>query len=199
MDCEMTLRQTFLKTIYPVWVWLAKITGKRSDILKNVKNEPPPQSIYDLSVQLNDGKTLPLQTLKGKKILLVNTASDCGYTGQYSALQNLYKEYNGKLLVIGFPANDFAEQEKGDNKEIAQFCQVNFGVTFPLAAKSIVVSSQEQNPIYQWLTDKSRNGWNSKAPSWNFSKYLINEQGVLTHYFDPAVSPDSKEVIEAIT
>jgi glutathione peroxidase len=130
--------------------------------------------------------------------LLVNTASNCGYTNQYNDLQKLYLQFNNQLEIIAFPANDFNEQEKGSDSDIARFCKVNFGVTFPLAKKTVVVKSSNQNNIFRWLTSKARNGWNDKAPSWNFSKYLIDEQGTLTHYFDPSISPLSEEVKKAI-
>ena len=136
--------------------------------------------------------------MKGKKVLLVNTASNCGYTSQYSELQELYEKYKGKLEIIGFPANDFKEQEKGSDEEIAQFCKVNFGVSFPLMKKSVVIKSTDQNPVFKWLSDSTQNGWNQKEPSWNFSKYLVDEKGVLTNYFDPSVSPLSEEVIKSI-
>ena len=194
----MTGRQKFLKAVYPVFIGLTKLFGKNSKVLVNNKNSKPTQSVYDLTVQLNNGNALPLQTYKGKKILLVNTASDCGYTNQYDDLQKLYQQFNNQLTIIGFPANDFKEQEKGDDEEIAQFCKINYGVTFPLAKKSVVVKSGDQNNIFKWLTNKKQNGWNDKMPTWNFSKYLINEQGVLTHYFDPSVSPLSEEVVNAV-
>ncbi|MDF2190767.1 glutathione peroxidase [Paraflavitalea sp. CAU 1676] len=158
-----------------------------------------PQSVYDLSVTLNSGNALPLSNFRGRKILLVNTASDCGYTNQYADLQKLHEQFGDKLVIIGFPANDFQEQEKGSDEEIASFCQVNFGVNFPLAKKSIVVKGADQNPVFAWLTHKTQNGWNEQAPSWNFSKYLVNERGILTHYFDPSISPLSSVVTSAIT
>lgn len=126
--------------------------------------------------------------------MIVNTASNCGYTNQYAELQNLYEHFKEKLIIIAFPANDFKEQEKGSNEEIAQFCQMNYGITFPLAKKSKVLKSADQNKVFEWLTHKELNGWNEQEPTWNFSKYLIDEKGHLTHYFDPAVSPLSKEV-----
>ena len=107
-------------------------------------------------------------------------------------------ENKDKLLVIGFPANDFKEQEKGTDDEIAEFCKLNFGVNFPLMKKSVVKKNAEQNEIFKWLTDSSKNGWNSKAPSWNFTKYLVNEEGVLTNYFGSSVSPASIDVVNAI-
>ena len=113
-------------------------------------------------------------------------------------MQQLHEQHKNKIAIVGFPANDFKEQEKSNDSEIANFCQVNFGVTFPLSKKSSVVKGREQNPVYQWLTQKEKNGWNTHEPDWNFSKYLIDEKGVLTHYFGPAVSPLSPEVEKAL-
>jgi glutathione peroxidase len=193
----MTVRQTVLKTVYPLWMSLNRLLGKRSKVLVNKKNIQPFQSFYSLSVQLNNGSLLSFDSLRGRKLLLVNTASDCGYTNQYSDLQKLYEKYD-KLTVIAFPANDFQQQEKGSDEEIGNFCKINFGVTFPVALKSSAVKGNGQQKVFQWLTDKTKNGWNNKPPSWNFSKYLINEEGVLTNYFDPAISPLSEEVLKAI-
>ncbi|MBO9634456.1 MAG: glutathione peroxidase [Chitinophagaceae bacterium] len=193
----MTIRQRIMKFLYPLLMKLTKATGRNSKVLHNT-NEHPMTSIYDLSVQLNNGKELNLGQYKGKKLLLVNTASNCGYTNQYDDLQELYKKFSGSLEIIGFPANDFHEQEKGNDEEIAQFCRINFGVTFPLVKKSVVVPSPQQHPVYQWLTKKDENGWNDQAPTWNFSKYLLDENGNLTDYFDPSISPLSKEVVNAI-
>ena len=194
----MTGRQRILKIVYPLWIAFTKLLGKNTKILANARNVRPVQSIYDLTVPLNNGNVLPLNTYKGKKLLLVNTASNCGYTNQYDDLQTLYKQFDNQLEIIAFPANDFKEQEKGSDSDIAQFCRVNFGVTFPLAKKSVVVKSAGQNDFFGWLTSKSKNGWNEKAPSWNFSKYLIDEQGTLTHYFDPSILPLSEEVLKAV-
>lgn len=194
---NMTYRQKILKAVYPAFMWYTKLTGRNNKALSG--DQQPPVSFYSLKTTLNNGDTLDFAGLKGKKVLLVNTASDCGYTNQYSDLQKLADEQKDKLLVIGFPANDFKEQEKGSDEEIAQFCKMNFGVSFPLAKKSVVIRSALQNPVYQWLTDSSRNGWNRKQPSWNFTKYLVNEEGRLTHYFGPSVSPLSREVLDAVT
>jgi glutathione peroxidase len=194
----MTARQTVLKLIYPILMIFNKLVGAKAKILTNKKNIQPHQSLYNLSVPLNNGTILLLNSLRGKKLLLVNTASDCGYTNQYSDLQKLYETYPGKLVVIAFPANDFKEQEKGSNEEIKEFCKKNYSVTFPIALKSTVKKGNDQQKVFQWLTDKTKNGWNDKQPSWNFSKYLINEEGILTNYFDAAVSPLSEEVKKAI-
>jgi len=193
----MTVRQTVLKAVYPLLMSLNRLLGKRSKVLVNKKNIQPFQSFYSLSVQLNNGSLLSFDSLRGRKLLLVNTASDCGYTNQYSDLQKLYEKYD-KLTVIAFPANDFQQQEKGSDEEIGNFCKINFGVTFPVALKSSAVKGNGQQKVFQWLTDKTKNGWNNKPPSWNFSKYLINEEGILTNYFDPAISPLSEEVLKAI-
>ncbi len=193
---NMTYRQKILKAIYPAWMFWTKLTGKRVTALSG--NNKPPLSFYSLKGTLNNGDTLDFSTLKGKKILLVNTASDCGYTNQYADLQKLADQYKEKLVVIGFPANEFKEQEKGTDAEIAQFCQSNYGITFTLMKKSGVKKSMEQNSVYQWLTDAAKNGWNNKPPSWNFSKYIVNEEGALTHFFGPSVSPVSPTISKAI-
>ena len=195
----MTVRQKVLKAIYPLFTGYNRLFGKNTKIITNKSNTEPLQSIYDLSVMLNDGKRLSLNDLKGKKILLVNTASDCGYTGQYVELQKLYQQHKEKLVVLGFPANDFHGQEKETDEEIEKFCNHNYGVSFPLAAKSVVIRSPKQNEVFQWLTDKSKNGWNDQEPSWNFSKYIVNENGVLTGYFDPAISPLSDKILKTMT
>ena len=190
----MTTRQKLLKAIYPVFMWMQ---GKKAKVLTNEKTQPP-VSFYSLKATLGNGGEFDFTQLKGKKVLLVNTASNCGYTNQYDDLQKLNEQFHNKLVILGFPANDFKEQEKGNDEEIAQFCKINFGVTFPLMKKSSVIKAADQNEVFKWLTDSTKNGWNRKQPSWNFSKYLINEQGVLIKYFDPSVSHLSEEVVTEI-
>jgi len=129
--------------------------------------------------------------------LIVNTASKCGYTPQYEALEALYEKYKDKLVIVGFPANNFLSQEPGDNSEIASFCKKNYGVTFPMAAK-ISVKGKDMAPLYIWLTDKDYNGVKSSNVKWNFQKYLLNEKGQLVEVFSPGVKPDSEEIINAI-
>lgn len=187
-----------MRIVYPFLIHFTRLLKKNTRVAENRSGVLPAESIYDFSVQLNNGVLLPLSTLRGKKILLVNTASDCGYTAQYADLQKLYQHAKEDLVIIGFPANDFKEQEQGSDEEIAQFCSRNFGVSFPLAKKTTVIKNEDQHPVFQWLTHKELNGWNNQAPVWNFSKYLINEEGVLTHYFDPSVLPVSDEVLKAI-
>jgi glutathione peroxidase len=192
----MTLRQRILKFVYPLFTWFKKKTGNEK-LLKN-EETPPAVPFYSLSTQLNNGKMISFEMFRGKKVLIVNTASDCGYTNQYSELQKLYQHSKQELEIIAFPANDFKEQEKGTDEEIAKFCSINYSIQFPLAKKAVVVKNNQQDPVFQWLTQKEKNGWNDQPPSWNFSKYLINENGLLTHYFDPAISPLSQEVLNAI-
>ena len=148
----MTYRQKVLKAAYPVLMWVTKLAGKNSKELSGTKQ--PPISFYSLKAILNNGDTLDFANLKGKKIMLVNTASDCGYTNQLNDLQKLSEQYSEKLVI---------------------------------------------NPVYQWLTDSTKNGWNDQSPSWNFTKYIVNEGGVLTNYFGPSVSPLSKDVTKAIS
>ena len=194
---NMTIRQKILKAVYPAWMWYAKMRGKNVTELINQQKQPP-VSFYSLKAILNNGADLDFATLEGKKVLLVNTASDCGYTNQYDDLQKLYDENKDHLIVIGFPANDFKQQEKGTDEDIAQFCKLNYGVTFPLMKKTVVIKNDLQNDVFKWLTDSTRNGWNNKLPSWNFTKYLVNEQGILTNYFGSSISPQSKDVVDAV-
>lgn len=156
-----------------------------------------PKSIYDFKVASLTGGTIDLSAYKGKKIMIVNTASKCGYTPQYAELEALYKQYGDKLVIIGFPANNFLFQEPGSNSDISEFCQKNYGVTFPMAAK-ISVKGRDMAPIYRWLTNKEYNGFKNSSVKWNFQKYLIDEQGHLVAVFPPATSPKSPEVIAAI-
>ena len=194
---NMSYRQKVLKAVYPLWMWFANLIGKNNTQISNEQKQPA-VSFYTLKSTLNNGDPYDFSFLQGKKVLVVNTASDCGYTDQYDDLQKLYLENSDKLQVLAFPANDFKEQEKGTDQDIASFCKLNYGITFPLMKKSTVIKSSEQNDVFKWLTDSTKNGWNNKPPSWNFTKYLVNEKGVLTHYFGASVSPLSDEVVNAI-
>ena len=195
----MTVRQKFLKAVYPVIMGLGNILGKKNQTMKNEKNVKPLKSFYDLEAQVNDGSLIHFSQFAGKKILLVNTASECGYTDQYSELEKLYQQYQGKLIILGFPANDFKNQEKGDDATIAAFCKLNYDISFPLMRKSQVIKADGQNSVYRWLTDLQQNGWCNHQPDWNFSKYLVNENGVLTNYFNQNVSPLDETIITAIS
>jgi len=193
----MTIRQQLLKTFYPALLWLTKAGNKNTQFIVQAPT-PPPVSFYSLQAMGLNGASFDWSGLQGKKVLIVNTASDCGYTAQYAELQSLYTQYADRLVILGFPCNQFKEQEKGNEQDIASFCQVNYGVTFPLFQKADVKKGINQHPVYQWLTDPAKNGWNKQEPVWNFSKYLIDEQGRLTHYMDPSVSPLDSRLIKAI-
>ncbi len=194
---NMTVRQKVLKAVYPI---LMLIAGKKGINTKNITHQKsmPIISFYTLKDTAIDGTIFDFEKLKRKKIMLVNTASNCGYTSQYDDLQKLSEKYKDKLIVIGFPANDFKEQEKGNDAEIAAFCVLNFGVSFPLMQKSVVIKNSYQNKVYQWLTDSTKNGWNNQPPSWNFCKYIVDEEGRLTHYFGSTIEPLGKEIKTAL-
>ena len=147
-----------------------------------------PLSFYDYTAISIDGDTVHMKEFNGKKILIVNVASKCGYTSQYTDLQILHEKYSDHISVLGFPSNNFFRQEPGTNEEIQKFCKREFGVTFPMFEK-IHVKGKKQHPIYKWLSNKKLNGWNDKVPSWNFYKYLIDEKGRLIEYFRPNINP----------
>lgn len=193
----MSYRQSILKTMYPVIMWTSKGAGKKQTLINKDKASPV-VSFYSLKMKEINGNEFRFDSLKGKKVLIVNTASDCGFTGQYEALEQLSQQFKNELVVIGFPSNDFKEQEKNDNQNIASFCKKNYGVTFLLMEKSIVIKKNHQNEVHKWLSDMTINGWCHQEPAWNFCKYLINEQGVLTHYFPMTVDPLDPLVLEAI-
>ena len=151
------------------------------------------KSIYDFKVEALDGGTIDLSKYKGKKILIVNTASKCGFTTQYEGLVALYKKYQDKLVIVGFPANNFGGQEPGTNTEIKEFCKKNYGVTFPMAAK-VSVKGDDKAPIFKWLTSKSENGVLDAEIGWNFGKFLLDENGHLLSYFPSKVTPMSEEI-----
>jgi len=156
-----------------------------------------PKSIYDFKVAALDGTVIDFSKYKGKKILIVNTASKCGFTPQYEALEKLYEQNKDHLIVIGFPANNFLFQEPGGNDKIAEFCKKNYGVSFPMAAK-ISVKGKHMAPLYHWLTEKQYNGYKDTNVKWNFQKYLINEKGELVGVFYSKTTPDSPEIMAAI-
>jgi glutathione peroxidase len=152
------------------------------------------KSIYDFKVPALDGGTINFTDFKGKKILIVNTASECGYTPQYKDLQALYEKYKDRLVIVGFPANNFGGQEPGTATEIKAFCEKNYGVTFPMAAK-VSVKGEDMAPIYQWLTSKSANGVLDATIGWNFNKFLIDEKGNMVAWFPSKVKPMDNEIV----
>ncbi len=172
--------------------------SKKADSMKKKENTNEDKSIYKYTVEDISGNPFSFAELKGKKIMVVNTASKCGLTPQYKQLQALYEKYKDRnFVIIGFPANNFMKQEPGDNSEIASFCELNYGVTFPMMSK-ISVKGSDQAPIYQFLTQKSLNGFSDNTVKWNFQKYLIDESGRLVKVIAPTTLPDSPEVISWI-
>lgn len=152
-------------------------------------------TIYQFKVKDINGQTFDFASLKGKKIMIVNTASKCGLTPQYEQLEALYTKYKAKnFVIVGFPANDFLAQEPGTDKEIAQFCQVNYGVSFPMMSK-ISVKGKEMHPVYQFLTQKAKNGKEDSKVEWNFQKYLIDESGHLSKVVSPRILPNDPSII----
>jgi len=194
----MTVKQKILKAVYPIVAAFTKI-GKRGNVTINKSNALPRKSIFELTFTDNKGNPVSLAGFKGKKILLVNTASNCGYTAQFDELQELFERKKDELVVIAFPSNEFGQQEKDNDHQIEQFCRINYGVTFPLAKKSVVSKNEHQDPVFQWLTTPSLNGWNSQSPDWNFSKYLVNERGILIGYYGAAISPLDKQILEHLS
>ncbi|HXS56502.1 MAG TPA: glutathione peroxidase [Hanamia sp.] len=183
----MNLLRKIINVTYPFRMKISKRTGLGIDIRKNKNNVHPKESFHSLSAISNSGEIISFEKYKGKKILLVNLASQCGYTPQYKDLEDLHQR-NNEIIILGFPANNFGKQEPGNDKEIAEFCKVNFGVTFPLFKKDEVKGNSKQ-PVYQWLTDKNKNGWNDVEPQWNFYKYLVDEEGNLANVYSSSVSP----------
>lgn len=194
---DMTWRQSILRVGYPLLTLKEKWFPSEQNRLKNEDARQPSISFYTLQAKRNDGSEMAFTELQGKIVLVVNTASDCGYTGQYEELEKLHKLHKD-VIILAFPANDFKQQEKGSDADIANFCKINYGVSFPLMGKTSVVKGTLQHPVFQWLSDPNKNGWCNKAPVWNFSKYVINKEGVLTHFFSPSVSPLSEEVLAAL-
>jgi glutathione peroxidase len=150
---------------------------------------PPPASFFDLNATDINGKPYPFADLKGHRVMIVNTASECGYTPQYKQLEELYRMYKDQgLVILGFPSNDFGAQEPGDEKAIAHFCEFNYGVTFPLMSK-VHTKGAEQHPVYQWLTKGAKNGKFDSEVKWNFQKYLVNADGTLQTVLPSAADP----------
>jgi glutathione peroxidase len=159
---------------------------------KAVTNQQKPmKSIYDFKVKAINGKEIDFSQYRGKKLLIINVASKCGYTPQYDDLQKLHEQYGSKVTLLGFPANNFGGQEPGNNGEIAEFCRVNYGVSFQLFEK-ISVKGDDQHELYQWLSAQTQ------APSWNFCKYLINEKGEVVKFYSSGVNPFDDELLNEI-
>ncbi len=192
----MTFKQKLLAQAYPL---LMKLIGsKHKGVQVNTHNVPPTTSMYDIPCTTGQGNALHLSAYQGKYILIVNTASNCGFTKQYQALEALYQAYHNKLVILAIPSNDFKQQEAGSNEDIANFCSINYGITFPILAKCVVVTHAQQHPLYTWLSTAALNGWNNAAPAWNFHKYLINTSGTLICTASSSVNPLDQRITNCI-
>ncbi|MGM0946636.1 MAG: glutathione peroxidase [Bacteroidota bacterium] len=164
----------------------------------NLNQETMESKFYDFKLKDLDGNEVSFEQFKGKKVLLVNVASKCGYTPQYEALQELHENYGDKIVILAFPANNFGGQEPGSNEEIKEFCSANYGVTFPVFEK-ISVKGFDKHPLYRWLSDEKENGWNNQEPSWNFCKYYVNEAGELEKFFPSSVTPLDEQILSLVS
>lgn len=173
------------------------IFSDKSKILSKPEGAMSETSFYDFKMPSLEGNEIDFHKYKGKKVVILNTASKCGFTPQYEDWEKFYEEYGDKIVVLGFPANNFMKQEPGSDEEIASFCKKNYGVTFQMFSK-IDVIGENQAPLYKWLSDKSLNGWNDQAPTWNFCKYIIDENGQLTNFFGPKILPTDPEMKKAL-
>lgn len=173
--------------------FLKSCTHQKSETSKAKTNELMGKTIYDYKVESLDGKEIDFADYKGKKILIVNTASECGFTPQYADLEELYKKYQNQLVIVGFPANNFGAQEPGTNAEIGTFCQKNYGVTFPMAAK-VSVKGDDTAPIFKYLTEKELNGVKNSEVLWNFTKFLVDENGKLIDSFVSTTKPTDEAI-----
>ena len=189
--------QKIFKVIYPLRIRFSEVTGIGKKSVQNKNKTGSLISFYSLNGVLNNGKIFSFETLKGKYVILVNTASNCGYTSQYNDLEKLFLQYKDRLVVLGFPANNFGGQEPDTDENIIHFCNINYNITFPLFQKASVVGNDMQ-PIFQWLTDPKKNGWNDQTPTWNFCKYLVDPTGTLIDFYSSAVSPLNNEIINIL-
>ena len=165
---------------------------------QTMENSTIESKFYDFKMNsLYNEDEIDFSIYKGKKVLLVNTASECGFTPQYKDLQKLHELHGDKIVILGFPANEFGKQEPGSNNEIGAFCEKNYGVTFQMFDK-IIVKGENAHPLYKWLSTKELNGWNEETPNWNFCKYLVNEEGELEKFYASAINPMGDEILTAI-
>lgn len=188
-----------LKIQWAVMMMLTLQASCQTKVNDNMNQQPVTEakSIHGLKVEALEGGMIDFASFKGKKILIVNTASECGYTPQYRELQQLHDQYGDKIAVIGFPCNDFGGQEPGTAAEIKSFCTKEFKVSFPMGAK-VKIKGDSPSPLYAWLTQKNLNGVMDAEVSWNFNKFLLDEKGILIKKFKSGVSPMSEEIISHI-
>ena len=189
----MNFFRKIINQTYPIRTWFSKVTGLGIEVFENENKEPAIESFYSLKAILNSGEEISFEMFRGKKVMLVNVASECGFTPQYAELEKLYQQ--NKITVLGFPSNNFGGQEPLNDEKIAKFCKVNFGVTFPIFKKNDVTGVEKQT-VYKWLTDPGKNGWNEQEPKWNFYKYLVDENGNLAKIFSSSVSPLDTKIIK---
>ena len=183
----MRFLSRLITSFYPIQMKISKITGLGIKVESNNSNKIAPVNFYSLKATTHSGEEIQFEKYRGKKVLLVNLASQCGFTPQYAELEQLHQQ-NKNLVILGFPADNFGSQEPGSDEEIAEFCKANYRVTFQLFRKDDVKGKNKQ-PVYQWLSDETKNGWNNKEPEWNFNKYLVDENGNLLKRFSSSVSP----------
>lgn len=174
----------------------SKIFRTKASVLKG--DATPLQSFYQLTAKRADGQSFSFDQLRGKKVLIVNTATECGYTAQLASLVTL-KNRLPNIEILAFPSNDFKNQEPGNDASIASFCTVQYGINYPLFAKSVVKENEMRNPVFEWLCNPSLNGWNNRSPVWNFCKYVVDENGRLTHFFEQGVDPLDNSIIQAMS
>ncbi|QNL20689.1 glutathione peroxidase [Hyphobacterium sp. CCMP332] len=182
--------------LYLVFVLFTACFNKSTSRPGNM-SENNSSDFYSFKLKSIEGDLINFSKYQGKKVMLVNVASKCGYTPQYAELQELHEKHGDRVVILGFPANNFGSQEPGNNSEIALFCRRNYGVEFQMFEK-ISVKGVDMHPLYQWLSTKELNGWNEDAPNWNFCKYLVNEKGELTHFFQSGVKPMGDKILNAI-
>lgn len=177
---------------------IKNLFSDKKEIASRTASTTSKGSFHSFSATSLDGKKIDFSEYKGKKVVVLNVASKCGYTPQYADWQAFHEQYGDKIVVLGFPTNDFMNQEPGSEEQIAAFCQKNYGVTFQMFSKVDVIKGNNQHPLYKWLSNRDLNGWNDKAPTWNFCKYVINEEGEVTHFFASGVLPKDPTFQKAV-
>jgi glutathione peroxidase len=177
-----------------IWNFIKVMSGKQVVKLKPTNSRHSGKSFFELQAKTISGEKFDFAQLKGKKTMIVNTASNCGFTQQFTLLEDFYRIYGDKINILGFPCGDFFGQELSENSQIAQFCDREFKISFPLFEKMSLKKSAI-NPVFEWLTNKDQNGWNTQKPDWNFCKYLIDEEGELMLFANSRITPTHPEII----
>jgi glutathione peroxidase len=180
-----------------IWNFIKVMSGKQVVKLKPTNARHSDKSFFELQAKTISGEKFDFAQLKGKKTMVVNTASNCGFTQQFTLLEDFYRIYGDKINILGFPCGDFFGQELAENSQIAQFCDREFKISFPLFEK-MTLKKTHKNEVFEWLTNKDKNGWNSQKPDWNFCKYLIDEKGELVLFANSRITPTHPEIINRI-